>query len=40
VRQPPWHWDTEWPPILQALLTRLGAGEPGEGVRSVRLTDE
>jgi 23S rRNA (adenine2030-N6)-methyltransferase len=40
VRQPPWHWDTEWPPLLNALLSRLGAREPGEGARCVRLTDE
>jgi 23S rRNA (adenine2030-N6)-methyltransferase len=40
VRHPPWHWDTEWPPILDALLLRLGGGEAGEGVRAVRVTDE
>ena len=40
VRQPPWHWDTEWPPMLDALLARLGNREPGEGVRVARLADE
>ena len=40
VRQPPWHWDTAWPPLLAALLAALGTGEAGAGVRAVRLTDE
>ena len=40
VRQPPWQWDVAWPPMLDALLARLGDREPGEGVRLVRLTDE
>ena len=40
VRHPPWHWDDAWPPLLAALLDRLGNGEPGAGTRTVRLTDE
>ena len=40
VRHPPWHWEAEWPPILDALLTRLGTSEPGAGTRVVRVTDE
>lgn len=40
VRHPPWHWDTEWPPMLEALLLRLGSGEPGDGVRAMRVSDE
>ncbi len=40
VRQPPFRWEEEWPPILDALLARLGAGEPGAGTALLRLTDE
>jgi 23S rRNA (adenine2030-N6)-methyltransferase len=40
VRHPPWHWDDEWPPVLEALLQRLASGEPGQGMRAVRVTDE
>ncbi len=40
VRNPPYLWDTEWPPILDALLRSLGNREPGEGVRLQRLTGE
>lgn len=40
VRQPPWHWDAEWPPLLAALLAAVGAAEAGEATRTIRLTDE
>ena len=37
---PPYRFETEFPPILEALLARLGDGEAGEGTALVRLTDE
>ncbi|MEJ1976862.1 MAG: 23S rRNA (adenine(2030)-N(6))-methyltransferase RlmJ [Acetobacteraceae bacterium] len=40
VRQPPFLWDQEWPPLLDALLARLGTREPGEGTALTRLTGE
>ena len=40
IRNPPYRWDTEWPPILAALLERLGEREFGEGWSVERLTDE
>ena len=40
VRHPPFQWDVEWPPLLAALLARLGEREPGEGFAVERLTDE
>ena len=40
VRHPPYRWDMEWPPLLAALLDRLGDREPGEGTAVERLTDE
>ncbi len=40
VRNPPFRWAEEWPPLLAALLERLGGGEPGEGWVAKRVTDE
>ena len=40
VLNPPYRFEAEIPPILQALLNRLGTGEPGQGVMLQRLTDE
>ena len=40
VINPPYRFETEVPPILGALLDRLGAREPGEGGAMVRLVDE
>ena len=40
VRNPPFRWDEEWPPIMAALLERLGDGEPGQGWSVERVTDE
>jgi len=40
VVNPPYRFETEATPILAALLDRLGAREPGEGVNMVRLVDE
>lgn len=40
IRNPPFLWDTEWPPLLAALLDRLGVREPGEGWSASRVTDE
>ncbi len=40
VRHPPYLWDTEWPPMLAALLERLGDREPGEGFAVERIADE
>ena len=40
VVNPPWRFECEIPPILDALLDRLGSGEPGAGTSIVRLTDE
>ena len=40
VRHPPFGWDAAWPPLLAALLSRLGDREPGEGYAVERLTDE
>ena len=37
---PPYRLDAEAPPILQALLARLGTGEPGAGFAVERLTNE
>ncbi len=37
---PPYRFEAEAPPILHALLARLGAGEIGAGVAVERLTDE
>lgn len=40
VRNPPYRFEEEALPILQALLARLGASEPGEGVAVQRITAE
>ncbi len=40
VINPPYRFESEAMPILAALLDRLGAGEPGEGVDMIRLVDE
>ncbi len=40
VRHPPYRWEEEWPPMLAALLNRLGEREPGEGWSSDRITSE
>ena len=40
VINPPYRFELEVPEILQALLERLGAREPGEGVSIRRIADE
>jgi 23S rRNA (adenine2030-N6)-methyltransferase len=40
VINPPYRFEAEALPILAALLDRLGAREPGEGVAMIRLVDE
>jgi len=40
VVNPPYRFETEAPPILHALLARLGDGEPGAGITVERLIDE
>ena len=40
VLNPPYLFEAEAPPILQALLDRLGTREPGEGTALLRLADE
>ena len=40
IRNPPYGWEEEWPPLLAALLNRLGDGEAGEGWSVRRLTEE
>ncbi len=40
VRNPPYLWEQEWPPLLAALLERLGDGEAGQGWTVERLTAE
>jgi 23S rRNA (adenine2030-N6)-methyltransferase len=40
VINPPYRFEAEAPPILAALLDRLGAREPGEGIELMRLADE
>jgi 23S rRNA (adenine2030-N6)-methyltransferase len=40
VRNPPFHWEQEWPPLLAALLERLSERGFGEGYAVARLTDE
>ncbi len=40
VRNPPYRWEEEWPPLLAALLDRLGDREYGEGWSVTRLTNE
>ena len=40
VRQPPYLWAEEWPPLLAALLDRLGNREAGAGFAVERVTDE
>ena len=40
VATPPYRFETEAAPILDALLTGLGDGEPGAGTRIERLADE
>jgi 23S rRNA (adenine2030-N6)-methyltransferase len=40
VVNPPYRFEAEAPAILQALLERLGTGEPGAGYQVSRLTDE
>ena len=37
---PPFRFETEIPPVLDALLERLGDREPGEGTALLRLADE
>ncbi len=40
VRNPPYLFEAEIPPLLDALLHRLGNREPGEGTALIRLADE
>jgi 23S rRNA (adenine2030-N6)-methyltransferase len=40
VVNPPWGFEQAAPPILAALLDRLGKREPGEGGTVLRLVDE
>ena len=40
IRNPPYQWEAEWPPMLAALLERLGERELGEGWSVERVTDE
>ena len=40
VRNPPFRWAEEWPPVLAALLERLGDGEHGQGWSAERVSDE
>lgn len=40
VVNPPWRFEAEAGPILDALLARLGDREPGEGTALLRLVDE
>jgi 23S rRNA (adenine2030-N6)-methyltransferase len=40
VINPPYRFETDAPPILGALLDRLGMREPGEGTEMIRLVDE
>ncbi len=40
VINPPYRFEDEVPPILAALLARLGTGEPGAGTALIRLADE
>ncbi len=40
VINPPYRFEDEVPPILAALLARLGTGEPGAGMALIRLADE
>ncbi len=40
IVNPPYRFDAELPPILTALLQRLGAGEPGQDATLTRLADE
>ncbi len=40
IRNPPWDFEEAAPPLLGALLARLGTGDPGQGRRLVRLTAE
>ena len=40
VINPPFGFEQAAPPILQALLDRLGSHEPGEGTAMMRLVDE
>ncbi len=40
VATPPWRFEAEVPPILDALLARLGDGEAGAGTAVLRLADE
>lgn len=40
VINPPYRFETDAPAILQALLDRLGTGEPGAGISLERLADE
>jgi 23S rRNA (adenine2030-N6)-methyltransferase len=37
---PPYRFEAEAPPLLRALLARLGSGEPGAGFAVQRLADE
>ena len=40
IRHPPYRWEQEWPPLLAALLERLGDRELGEAWTLERLTAE
>jgi len=40
VVNPPWRFETELPPLLEALLARLGSGEAGEAAVLTRLAEE
>jgi hypothetical protein len=40
IVNPPYRFEQEVPPILAALLDRLGTREPGEGTEIRRIVDE
>ena len=40
IVNPPYRFEAGLPPILDALLQRLGCGEPGQGTSLIRLTNE
>jgi 23S rRNA (adenine2030-N6)-methyltransferase len=40
LKNPPFGYDHAFPPMLEALLARLGDGEAGAGTRTFRIADE